>query len=85
MDSRLEAEQGPRLRSLCREYSEGRFNKQEYRQRRRDVIVLCSGEAPLNREPDSGDENEPVLPLGKLFVALFVVMAATLVAFQAFE
>lgn len=85
MDSRLEAEQAPRLRALCRQYAEGRFNKQEYRNRRRDLIVLCSGEAPLRRDQDITDEPEQVLPLGKLFAALCAVMLLALVAFQVFE
>lgn len=85
MDSRLEAEQAPQLRALCRQYSEGRFNKQEYRNRRRDLIALCSGEAPLRRDNELSDEPEQVLPLGKLFAGLFVVMLLALVAFQLFE
>jgi hypothetical protein len=85
MDSRLEAEQAPQLRTLCRQYSEGRFNKQEYRQRRRDLIVLCSGEAPLRRESEAPEETDAVLPLGKLFAGLSALMLAVLAAFQLFE
>ena len=85
MDSRLEEEQAPRLRALCRQYADGRFNKQEYRSRRRDLIVLCSGEAPLNREPETPDSDAETLPVGKLFAALGGVMVVVLIAFQLFE
>lgn len=44
MDGQQEQQCSHDMRELARQYAEGRFNKEEYRNRRRDLLARCSGE-----------------------------------------
>lgn len=61
MDSQQEQQCSHAMRELARQYADGRFNKEEYRNRRRELIARCSGEMPAEPEtPAHGDPVEPV-------------------------
>ena len=58
MDSQQEQQCSHDMRELARQYADGRFNKEEYRHRRRELLAHCSGEAPTPPTPDSPDAGE---------------------------
>lgn len=41
MNRELEENTGKEIRELARNYADGHFNKGEYRQRRRDMLLRC--------------------------------------------
>lgn len=49
MNAQTEQRLQPLARQLARDYSEGRFNKEGYRARRRELVVECTGESPAPR------------------------------------
>lgn len=55
MNSELERLCGYEIRTVAREYADGQFNKEEYRNRRRDIIGRC---LELN-EDDTQDMPKP--------------------------
>lgn len=90
MDSQQEQQCSQAMRELARQYADGRFNKEEYRNRRRELIARCSGEMPAE-EPESPLQNDPPEPADQLkamrvlrvvamtCVALMVLMGAIIV------
>ena len=74
MDAKLESDVAGEMRSLARQYSEGRFNKQEYRNRRRMLIERCTDETqrlPPALDADHGRK----LPVPVMLAMLSMVSA----------
>lgn len=89
MDSEQEQQCSHAMRELARQYADGRFNKEEYRNRRRELIARFSGEAPLLESlkvheppPMGADPDKPmrVLRIAAIVcVCLMVIMGAVIV------
>lgn len=90
MDSQQEQQGSHDMRELARQYADGRFNKEEYRNRRRDLLARCSGEpASAEAEPAKPPEKEPLDPesgqrilriVAIVCVGLMVLMGAVIVS-----
>lgn len=90
MDHEQEQQCSHAMRELARQYADGRFNKEEYRNRRRELIARCTGEivtvpAPIPREVEA----DPVDPekgmrtlriIAMVCVGLMVLMGAVIVS-----
>lgn len=90
MDSEQEQQCSHAMRELARQYAEGRFNKEEYRNRRRELIGRYSGETPLLdslkvHEPppmrEDPDRQRRVLRVAAIVcVSLLVLMVGAIIA-----
>lgn len=54
MNSELEKVCGTEIRLIAREYADGQYNKEQYRNRRRDILLRC-----LESEDDTQDMPRP--------------------------
>lgn len=54
MNSELEKACGDEMRLVAREYADGQYNKEQYRNRRRDILLRC-----LESEDDTQDMPRP--------------------------
>ncbi len=86
MDAQQEQQFSHDMRELARQYADGRFNKEEYRHRRRELIGRCTGdilevdpEPTLNARPVEPASQEKAVQLLRIVamtsVGLMLVMA----------
>jgi hypothetical protein len=80
MSELQEQQAGEASRTMARDYAEGRFNKQEYRQRRRALIADFTGK-PMHAnatdpvgEAETGAVLSPLGLLGGLLLAMSLML-----------